>query len=288
MTGRRHWPEYAIEAASLAGFLVAAVVITTAIEHPASPLRAGLTSPLLRRVVTGLAMGATAATIIYSRWGQRSGAHLNPSITVSFLRLGKIAPIDAGFYVAAQFAGGALGIAVVAAVAGPIAGDPAVNYVATVPGDRGLAAAFAGELAISFGMMSMVLLVSNTPRVARYTGVVAACLIALYITIEAPLSGMSMNPARSFAPAVAAGSAATLWIYFGAPLAGMLAAAELYVRVWGPDAVHCAKLHHPRGGPCLFKCAHPRQDPQPEPAPDPEPPPEPQASPVHRQQQRFS
>ncbi len=263
MVGRRHWPEYAIEAVSLAAFLVAAVVFTTLVEHPASPLRAVLTSPLLRRAVTGLAMGATAATIIYSRWGQRSGAHLNPSVTLSFLRLGKIAPADAGLYVVAQFAGGAAGIALVAAVAGPLAGDPAVNYVATVPGALGAAPAFAGEFAISFGMMSMVLLVSNTPRLARYTGVLAACLIAVYITVEAPLSGMSMNAARSFAPAVAAGSAATLWIYFAAPLAGMLAAAECYVRAWGPDAVRCAKLHHPSGGPCLFRCDYARPDPEP-------------------------
>ena len=137
---------------------------------------------------------------------------------------------------------------------GRIAGDPAVNYVATVPGSFGAIAAFAGELAISFGMMGTILMVSNSRRFSRFTGVIAACLIALYITIEAPVSGMSMNPARSFAPAIAAGSARSLWIYFIAPPLGMLLAAELYLRRAGRAGVRCAKMHHPRSGPCLFNC----------------------------------
>ena len=207
-----------------------------------------------RRAITGVAMGLTAAAIVYSPWGRRSGAHFNPSVTLTFLRLGRIAPADALFYVLAQFFGGIVGVLAVAALL-PSVADPAVNYVATVTGPTGFAAAFAGELAISFGMMSMVLLVSNSPRIARFTGAVAACLVAVYITIEAPLSGMSMNPARSLAPALAAGAAKPLWIYFTAPPLGMLLAAEVYVRSFGRAAVRCAKLHHPATGECHFGCA---------------------------------
>jgi len=93
----------------------------------------------------------------------------------------------------------------------------------------------------------------SAPRLSRFTGVLAACLVALYIAIESPLSGMSMNPARSFAPAVASRTLATLWIYFVAPLAGMLLAAELYVRRHGHAAVRCAKLQHGSGA-CHFHC----------------------------------
>ena len=254
-TARSHWPEYAIEAASLAMFIISAVVFTALLEHPSSPVAQAIANPTARRGLTGIAMGLTAAAIIYSPWGQRSGAHLNPSVTFSFLRLGRISRRDAAFYAAAQFAGGVIGVAVMAALVNRIAGDPAVNYVATVPGAAGLAAAFAGELAVSFGMMAIVLMVSNTPRIAKYTGILAACLLALYITIEAPVSGMSMNPARSFGPAVAAGTTGSLWIYFTAPPAGMLLAAELYVRRYGLAAVRCAKMHHPSSGRCIFNCA---------------------------------
>src|SRR5205085_3815119 len=104
-------------------------------------------------------------------------------------------------------------------------------------------------------MMTVILIASNTPRLARFTGVQAACAVAVYITIEAPLSGMSMNPARSLAPAFAAGALAPLWIYFTAPPIGMLLAAELYMRRYGRAAVRCAKLSHPSSGPCHFRCA---------------------------------
>ena len=255
MRATLHWTEYGIEAAGLAVFLVSALLFTALIEHPGSPVRQFVSDAAMRRALTGSAMGLTAATIIYSRWGQRSGAHLNPAVTLSFLRLGRISRRDAACYVLAQFAGGAVGILVGASVLRAIASHPTVNYVATLPGAAGVSLALVGELVISFGMMAMVLLVSNTPRLAHYTGTLAACLIALYITFEAPLSGMSMNPARSFAPAVAAGATDSLWIYFVAPVAGMLLAAELYVRFFGMRAVRCAKLHHPTGGVCHFGCA---------------------------------
>ncbi len=243
-----------MEMALLACFMISALMFTALLEHPVSPVRHAIPVDVIRRGLTGIAMGLTAAAIFYSPWGQRSGAHLNPSVTLSFLRLGKISSRDAVLYMAAQFAGGATGVLVVAALINRIIGDPAVNYAATTPGGAGAIGAFAGELAISFGMMLMVLMVSNTPRVARYTGAIAACLIALYITVEAPLSGMSMNPARSFAPALAAGSTMSLWIYFIAPPVGMLLAAEFYVRRYGHLGVRCAKIHHPVSGACHFNC----------------------------------
>ena len=92
-----------------------------------------------------------------------------------------------------------------------------MNYVTTVPGDGGLSIAFAAEAAISFILMSTVLIVSNVPALARFTGVTCGLLVASYIAIEAPVSGMSMNPARTFASALAAGQWHALWIYFSAP-----------------------------------------------------------------------
>jgi aquaporin Z len=253
-TLRRHWPEYAIEAACLGLFMVSAAGFATLLQHPLSPLAGWSTSPLIRRIPMGVAMGMTLIAIIYSPAGGRSGAHMNPVVTLTFLRLGKIAFADACAYVAAQFAGGFAGIVIADWLFRRLPEHPTVNYVATVPGMRGAAVAFAAESAISFGMMLMVLSVSNAPRVARFTGLAAGVLVACYITIEAPLSGMSMNPARSFGPALLAGTAGSLWIYFTAPLAGMLMAAEVFVRTHGRRRVRCAKLHHPSDVPCIFHC----------------------------------
>src|SRR5262249_23058655 len=115
---------------------------------------------------------------------------------------------------------------------------------------------FLAELAISFLMMTMVLNVSNSVRMAHFTGVLAGALVATYITLESPLSGMSMNPARSFASAFPGHIWHSLWIYFTAPLIGMLLAGEVYVRIRGKSAVLCAKFYHDSDKRCIFRCGY--------------------------------
>jgi len=249
-----HWPEYAIEAAALGTFMVSAALFATALYHPSSPLAASISHEWIRRVLMGLAMGATAVAIIYSPWGQRSGAHMNPALTLTFFRLGKVPRYDFVGYVVAQFVGGVAGIALVAAALSNLVSHPAINYVVTTPGPEGETVAFLAEGAMSFGMMLLVLLMSNQPRVARFTGLCAGLMVWTYIALEAPLSGMSINPARTLGSALLAGDFAGLWIYFTAPPLGMLLAAELYTRTAGLHRVVCAKLHHPRGPGCVFGC----------------------------------
>jgi aquaporin Z len=256
-TLRAHWPEYVIEMGGLALFMTSAAAFATLLQHPASPWRLETMPAFVARMPMGIAMGLTAIAIIYSPLGQRSGAHMNPVVTLTFLRLGKIAPADAAAYVIAQFAGGLAGIAAATPLLARLPADPSVNYVATLPGPDGAAVAFAAEAVISFGMMSTVLVLANHPAFARLTGLAAGALVCLYITVEAPLSGTSMNPARSLGPALVSGSFHALWVYFTAPLLGMLAAAEVFVRRNGRSRVFCAKLHHPATGACLFRCRMP-------------------------------
>lgn len=250
-----HWREYAIEAVLLGTFMLSACAFATLFEHPASPFRQAVDDPLLRRLPMGLAMGLTAVGLIYSAWGQRSGAHLNPAVTLTFLRLGKVAPPDAVGYLAGQLVGGIAGVQVGWRLLGGATAHPAVNHVATVPGPAGPLAAFGAEVLISSLLMLVVLTVSNTPRIARLTGLCAGLLVMTYIVVEAPISGMSMNPARSLGSALAAGALADLWIYLTAPPLGMLLAAQTHAWVRGRAAVRCAKLVHPRAGGCHFRCS---------------------------------
>ena len=181
---------------------------------------------------------------------------MNPAVTLTFLHLGKVQPWDAFFYIAAQFVGGVAGVLAAAAALRGLVAHPAVRYVVTAPGARGEGVAFAAEVGISFLLMSVVLRVSNHASLARYTGFFAGALVATYITIEAPLSGMSMNPARSFGSAAPAMFWHALWIYFLAPPLGMLLAGEVYRWRYGIERVRCAKLHHQNSQRCIFHCGY--------------------------------
>jgi aquaporin Z len=252
---RSHWPEYLIEAAALGTFMISACVFTVLLEHPGSPIEQALQdSNALRRALIGIAMGLTAIGLIYSPWGQRSGAHMNPSITLTYLTLGKIAPWDAAFYIIFQFIGGAAGVLAADMLIGLPLQDSAVNFAVTMPGPAGSSVAFAAEFAISMLLMSIILLVSNSRSLTRFTPLFAGALVAAFITFETPLSGMSMNPARTLASAFSAGEWTALWIYFTAPLAGMLLASGLYRLPHGARSVFCAKLYHCNNKRCIFRC----------------------------------
>ena len=253
---KRHWPEYLMEAAGLGLFMISAAGFAIVLFHPAAP--AATLGPLLQRILMGMVMGLTAIALIHSPWGKQSGAHFNPAVTLTFLRLGRVAPWDATFYVGAQFVGGVAGLAVVVAAVGRLVSAPSVNYVVTIPGPRGVSIAFVAELAIAFVMMTMVLVTTaRLPRFAPLTGLLAGVLVAVYITLEAPLSGMSLNPARSFASALLAQLWTGFWIYVTAPLLGMLLAAEVHQRS-STAAVPCAKLHHANDRRCIFRCRYAR------------------------------
>jgi aquaporin Z len=251
-----HWPEYLMEAAELGLFMISACLVTVLLEHPGSPVRIAISSGVVRRVLIGISMGATAIAIIYSGWGRRSGAHFNPAMTLTFLRLGKISPWDAALYMVAQFLGGIAGVAVAKFVAGPLLADPAVRFAVTMPGTRGVVIAFIAEVIITFFLVTVVLNVSNNAQWKSYTGVFAGLLVATYISIEAPFSGMSMNPARTFGSAYIAGAFDSLWIYFVAPPLGMLIAAQAFVYRHGIQKVICAKLHHDNTSRCIFRCGY--------------------------------
>lgn len=245
-----------MEAAALGMFMISAALFTALLEYPGSPVHQAIPNADLRRALIGLAMGLTAIGLIYSPWGQQSGAHLNPATTLTFLRLGKVRPWDAAFYIVAQILGGTGGVVVSRFLLGGIIAHPSVSYVVTVPGPAGAGVAFLAEVVIACGMMLMVLFATNTPRLARYTGIFAGTLVFLYITFEAPLSGMSINPARTIASAWPSGIWTSGWIYFTAPILGMFLAVEIFRALRGLARVGCAKLNHHTHRRCIF-CGYP-------------------------------
>ncbi len=249
-----HWRLYLYEGLELAWFMVAACVATVVLFGATSSALHVIPSAALRRLCMGIAMGATAVMIIHSPMGKRSGAHFNPAITLTYLRLGKIGRWDALGYVLGQFAGGMAGVGLSALLLRGRLAQPSVEYAVTVPGVGGTAGAFGAELFMATLLMGVVLWSSNRPRFAKYTGYLVGGLIVSYIFFFAPVSGFSINPARTVGSAVFAGVWTAVWVYFVAPLLGMFAAAEVYVRRYGIERVLCAKLHPAPSELCPFDC----------------------------------
>ena len=230
---RRHWPHYLTEAAGIMLFLVMSTLATVVVQYPGSPLRWALAGHgQLRLAIIGAVVGLTIVVIVYSPWGKRSGAHVNPAVTLGFWTLGKIKTADAIWYVLAQAAGAVLAGQLLLLTLGPVFAHPTVDYVLTqpVPLPGGQLIAFAAEFLITFFMTAALLLCLHSKLFKKLAGWILGLLLAVYIVYETPYSGMSLNPARSLGSAVAAGHYAGLWVYLVAPpLAAWLAAVLFHI-----------------------------------------------------------
>ena len=249
---RRHWPEYAIEGAFLAVFLLTAGLASAWAASPGA-------DPAWRRLAAGVVTGLVLVAMIYSPWGRRSGTHLNPAITLAYLRLGKIGNADAAFYLLAQFAGGALAVALLSGAAPtllPAGVAPASLAVSLGPNTEW--SAFLTELVLSTVAMGTILYTSNHARWFRWTGWLVGLLFALVVACAAPLSGFGMNLARLLA-VDASHLAGADWLNLLPPLLGMQLAVEGYRVLTGRPQALCAKLAHNTHGPCIFRCQHPYQ-----------------------------
>jgi aquaporin Z len=249
-----HWREYVFEGLELGAFMFGACTFGTLLFYPHSPLVTRVPSPVIRHAFMGIAMGGLAIAIILSPMGRRSGAHFNPIVSFTFFFLGRMHRLDAMFYTVAQFAGGALGVLAARLLLGSPLASPSVNYVVTVPGHHGLVAAFLAEWFMGLLTMTVVLQSGNHVRLARFSWLWVGLLVTLYVIAFSSVSGFSQNPARTAASALFAGVWTAMWLYFTAPLLGMLLAALIYVRTSGPESVHCAKIYHDLHSPCPFRC----------------------------------
>lgn len=225
-----HWRDYLLEAGGLLVFMLGAGAFGTLFLYPGSPVADAIGSDLLGRVGLGLCMGLVTFSILGSIGG-RTGAHINPAVTWAFYRAGKIGRADAIWYTVAQFAGACLAPMLLHAVIGAPFASEEVKYATSQPGPGGDLVAFAAEFVISLVLMLVVLIALNSERLEKKTPAIVGALIAVYIAVESPLSGMSLNPARSFGSALTAGQWNGMWVYFTAPVLAMLLAVTIYERM---------------------------------------------------------
>lgn len=221
-----------MEAASLAGFVIGAGLLAIFLEHPDLPVMHSFFKDhaLLRRVPMGIIMGIYIFSIT-KFFGKKSGAHINPAVTWSFYRLRKITFTNAVMYTIFQFAGAIAGAQLVKHFTRGLFSHPLLDFGVAKPKPQySSMTAFIAEFIISFILMLVILFAASSKRFQKYVALVSGVLIALYIIFEMPLSGMSLNPARSFSGALAANEWDHLWIYFIAPPLAMVIAAEIFLK----------------------------------------------------------
>lgn len=247
---RRNLSAYACEFVGTALMLFAGVSAVSFMWAPGSPVPV-VENTMLRRLLTGIMFAAGGTAVVYSPLGQISGGHINPAVTLAFWRLGKVPAHDAVVYVVVQFLGALAGTYAAGVAWGSL--TTGIQYAATVPGEGYTqAGALAAETFITFLLVFTIFVCVNKPRVAPRTGLIAGALVAVLVMIEAPVTGTSLNPARTLAPAILSSNYTGLWVYFVGPLAGALTAAAAYGGQWGQQTV-CAKLYHTEKYPCPFE-----------------------------------
>ncbi|MEO6444219.1 MAG: aquaporin, partial [Gemmatimonadaceae bacterium] len=171
--------------------------------------------------LTGIALTwGFLVTVIIATIGSISGAHINPAVTVALTITGKFPAREALPYIVAQCAGASLGSLVLLATLGNVA-----NLGGTIP-SIAIGSAFAVEFLLSFLLMAAVVGATSDERWAGGgAAIVIGMAVALDVLMGGPLTGASMNPARSFGPSLIGGRWDAHWMYWLAPMAGMSSAA---------------------------------------------------------------
>ncbi|MGI8926425.1 MAG: MIP/aquaporin family protein [Tepidiformaceae bacterium] len=171
----------------------------------------------------GMSFGLIVMAMIFAL-GHISGCHINPAVTIAFRALGRISTGRAAGYVAMQLGGAVLaGLAIIAIVGH--GGDAG----ASAPRINGWDAALYSEIILTFFLAFVIFAVATDERAE---GAFAAIAIGGYVGFAAtgwgPVANASMNPARSFGPAIAANTWEAHWVYWAGPIAGALLAAAIY------------------------------------------------------------
>jgi MIP family channel proteins len=177
----------------------------------------------------GVVFGLVITAMIYAT-GHLSGAHINPAVTIAFTLTRHFPARDAAGYVLAQLAGATAGALALAAV---WTAQPA-RLGATVP-TVGAGSAFVYELLLTALLMFVIVSVATD---ARAVGAAAAIAIGAAVGLDAlfggPVTGASMNPARSFGPALVSGTWTDFWVYLAGPVAGAALGALAYQLIRAP------------------------------------------------------
>jgi aquaporin Z len=213
-----HPKMYASELVGTALLVFLGLSIVIALWGRGAPFASWPISPDARRLLNGFLFGAVGAAIAFSPIGKMSGAHINPAMTLAFWLDGKLRWRDASFYIVAQLVGAGFG-AVALLVWGSVGASD--QWGASLP-NRYVPTwlPVVGETVCTFLLVVLIFVFAAHKVTQPFTPLVNPPLFAVLTWLEAPLSGASANPARSFGPALIAWVWQGWWVYWIGPCLG--------------------------------------------------------------------
>lgn len=218
MKDQRPWRLFFAELVGTALLLLVGLSIVIFMFGANSPAMQFLPGVKSRQAITGFLFGGTGALIAISTIGKVSGAHINPVVTMTFWLFKKIDFKTAVIYVLGQMTGAVLGCLPLLAW-GPMGRN--LDLGATVPGaGYSTAAALSGEIVTTFSMVSLLIVFLGFRKIRPYTPCLFPILYCIMVPLEADISGISTNPARSLGPAIVSGQWEAWWIYWLGPFIG--------------------------------------------------------------------
>jgi aquaporin Z len=220
---RLHWFEYGAELFGTAFLVFAGVSVVVFVFGTGSPLAQILPDTSTRRLIAGLLFAGCGALVAISPLGKLSGGHINPVVSLAFWAQGKMHHFDLGGYTLGQLLGAILGSLLLVLVWRGHAAS--VGYGTTVPGAAyPLWIVFLAEVGMTFLLVFSIFVFVSSHRLMRWTPLMVWILVAVMVWLEAPISGTSLNPARSFGPALVSWIWSYHWLYWVAPIIGALLA----------------------------------------------------------------
>lgn len=239
--GGWHWTEWACELLGTAFQLFLGFSVVAVLEAPGAPGPRLIGSAGARLALIGVAFGVLAAIVATSPLGRRSGAHLNPAVTLGFFARGHTHRDDLVGYTVAQIVGALIGAAGFTAAWGDWARG--VDSARTAPSVRSAWVAAGIEAGLTLVLLLVIFAMVSSERTARWTPAVVTGVLSGLIWAGAPYTGASMNPARTLGPDIVVGGYPALWVYFLGPPVGALLAAGLFA-VATRRSTLTAKLFH--------------------------------------------
>ncbi len=248
-----HWPEYGAELLGTAFLVFVGLSAVVSNFGKGLPMEQLIPDRSMRSLLTGLMFAGSGSIVAISPLGKLSGAHVNPAVSLAFWVQGKMHHHDIVGYIISQFVGAIIGAALLVFVWG--------KYATTVDNGMTLAGSnyalwyvFLAEVTMTFLMVLSIFIFVSSEQLMRWTPLMTWLLIATMVWLESPISGTSLNPARSLGPALVTWLWQDQWLYcIAPPLGALLGVGAFRLLTFGEREILTGKLFHVPHYRCIFK-----------------------------------